>query len=124
MKTSTIALVYLLSQHIIVDAQLASVPIKRRVSSTTDRINDNISSSSKQQQRVNTARLLKTTRRNSKTRLLEEDDGSMSIATDESMSVSLEETTDSFAISAGEVEGGGDGSEAFGIEEVLVASKI
>jgi len=51
----------------------------------------------------------------------------MSIATDESMpivaesmSLSLEETTDSFAVSAGEEEEGGDGSEAAGtFEEVL-----
>ena len=96
MKTSKVALGYLLSQHIIVDAQLANVPIKRRASSTTDHINNIISSSSKRQQRVNTARLLKTTRRGrNKARLLEEEDSSMSmlyIATDESMSMFLTPT--------------------------------
>lgn len=109
MKTSTIALVYLLSQHVVVDAQLANVPvpIKRRryVSPTTaDRITDDIlsSSNSKQQQQVNTntARLLKTTRRrNNKARLLKEE-GSMSITTDESMSILIGGSNNSFLTSS------------------------
>jgi len=91
MKTSAIALTLLLSQYTIVDGQLANAPIKRTraLSSTTT---DNIisaSSSSKQQQRINTARLLTTKRRrdNNKARLLE--DGSMSLATTDSMSMSV-----------------------------------
>ena len=91
MKTSAIALTFLLSQYTIVDGQLANAPIKRTralSSTTTDNNIISASSSSKQQQRLTTARLLKTKRRNNnKARLLE--DGSMSLATTDSMSMSV-----------------------------------
>jgi len=121
MKTSAIALTFLLSQYstVIVDGQLANAPIKRTraLSSTTT---DNIisaSSSSKQQQSIHTARLLKTKRRrdNNKARLLE-DDGSMSLATTDSMSmsVSLEPDVKDMFAAADSAEKGVESDGVFG----------
>ena len=123
MKTSAIALTLLLSQYttVIVDGQLANAPIKRTraLSSTTD----NAISSSKQQQRINTARLLKTKRRDNKARLLE--DGSMSLATTDSMSmsVSLEPDVKDMFAAADSAEKGVESVGTFGsFEGILMPS--
>ena len=121
MKTSAIALTLLLSQYstVIVDGQLANAPIKRTRALSSTTTDNNIISSSKQQQRI--TRLLKTKRRrDNKARLLE--DGSMSLATTDSMSmsVSLEPDVKDMFAAADSAEKGVESEEVFGTFDAII----